>query len=271
MPSTFDRHRRRLAAGVTLLAVGGAAGAGAAVAIDSHGSSPATTAAPTVRVVEASPAASSMDPAQIYKLAAPGVVQITTTTTSQGDFPPFGGDGGQQSQATGSGFVVDKKGDIVTNQHVVSGASSVKVSFDDGSTATGKVVGSDASTDVAVVRVSVDASKLHPLSLGTSRGLAPGSPVVAIGGPFGLPDSITSGIISATGRTIDAPNGAAITGAIQTDAPINHGNSGGPLIDANGRVIGVTSQIDSESGGSDGVGFAVPIDTVRSVAAKLAA
>ncbi len=133
------------------------------------------------------------------------------------------------------------------------------------------LVGADPSSDLAVIAVDVSADRLEPLSLGSSAGLEVGDGVIAIGSPFGLEGTVTTGIVSALGRTIDAPNGYSITGGIQTDAAINPGNSGGPLLDASGNVIGVNVQIASESGGNDGVGFAIPVDTVRQVASQLAA
>ena len=190
------------------------------------------------------------------------MVDITVSETASGGF----GLGQQQSQAEGTGFVYDTKGDIVTAAHVVDGASSIKVHFEDGTTATATLVGKDDSTDTAVIKVNVDSSELHPLSIGSSAAVQPGDEVVAIGSPFGLTETMTAGIVSAIGRTITAPNNFSISGAIQTDAPINHGNSGGPLLNASGQVVGVNVQIDSNSDGSEGVGFATPIDTVKNVA-----
>jgi putative serine protease PepD len=203
---------------------------------------------------------------QLYNATIPGVVDITVSSTSTNDNGFFGPQS-QESQAEGSGFVYDSSGDIVTNAHVVDGASSIKVRFKDGSTAKATLVGKDESTDIAVIKVSVDSSKLHPLSLGTSSSVQPGQTVVAIGSPFGLPGTMTAGIVSAINRTITAPNNYSISGSIQTDAAINHGNSGGPLIDAaSGKVIGVDAQIESNSNDNAGVGFAIPIDAVKQVA-----
>jgi putative serine protease PepD len=196
---------------------------------------------------------------QLYKNVAPGVVDIVVNTSS-------GGFGDQGAQAEGSGFVVDSSGDIVTNQHVVNGAKAITVTFQDGKTAKATVVGTDPSTDVAVIKVNVAASDLHPLTFASSSGVQVGQPVAAIGSPFGLPETLTSGIVSSLNRTISAPNNFSISGAIQTDAPINHGNSGGPLLNSSGQVIGVNAQIESDSGGNDGVGFAIPSDAVKSVA-----
>jgi S1-C subfamily serine protease len=204
---------------------------------------------------------------QIYRLASPGVVEITTTSSASGTSPyPYGGG---TRQAQGSGFVYDSAGHIVTNEHVVAGANSISVRFADGSTYKASLVGSDASTDIAVLKVDAPSSKLHPLALADSNHVQVGDGVVAIGSPFGLENSTTSGIVSAVHRQIVAPNDFTIDDAIQTDAAINHGNSGGPLLDLLGRVIGVTAQIKSDSGGNEGVGFAIPSSTVRSVASKL--
>ncbi len=181
-----------------------------------------------------------------------------------------GGDslGGQQAQ--GSGFVFDEEGHIVTNHHVVSSGGTVNVRFFDGSTRRGNVVGTDRSTDLAVIKVDAPESFLEPLELGDSGDVEVGDSVVAMGSPFGLEGSITSGIVSALHRQMTAPNRFTINDTIQTDAAINHGNSGGPLLDNQGRVIGVNAQIESDSGGSDGVGFAIPSNTVRSVVTQIA-
>jgi putative serine protease PepD len=197
----------------------------------------------------------------IYELARKGVVKITVSTGGS----PLG----SSSQAQGSGFVYDADGHIVTNQHVVDGAQSVSVQFWNGKSYTAHVVGTDASTDLAVLKVDAPASQIFPLTLADSSKVAVGDPVVAIGSPFGLQETVTSGIVSALHRQMTSPNDFAIDDSIQTDAAINHGNSGGPLLNAQGKVIGVTSQIESDSGGSDGVGFAVPSNTIRSIAAQL--
>jgi putative serine protease PepD len=204
----------------------------------------------------------------VYQRTYQGVVDITVTTSGSSlGLGQFGG----SSQAEGSGFLYDKNGDIVTNQHVVSGATAIKVQFWNGQTFVGKVLGSDSSTDLAVVHVKAPSSLIHPLTLGDSSNIQVGDPVIAIGSPFGLPQTVTSGIVSALHRTMDAPNNFTITDSIQTDAPINHGNSGGPLIDASADVIGVNSQIQSENGGSNGVGFAIPSNTVSSVVSQIVA
>jgi putative serine protease PepD len=204
---------------------------------------------------------------QLYKNTVPGVVDITVTQgqSSGNQFSPGGG----SSQAEGSGFVVDGNGDIVTNAHVVQGATSIKVRFENGKTTKATLVGTDESTDIAVIKVSVDASQLHPLTWGNSSGVQVGQDVAAIGSPFGLQGTLTAGVVSALNRTITAPNNYSIAGAIQTDAAINHGNSGGPLLNAAGDVIGVNAQIDSDSGGNDGVGFAISSNAAKTVADTL--
>jgi putative serine protease PepD len=204
---------------------------------------------------------------QIYRKASPGVVDIIVKSTSSGGgFGPFGGGGQQQQQGEGAGVVYDTKGDILTDQHVVSGATSVQVKFQDGRTASATVLGTDPSTDVAAIHVDVPSSELHPIPFADSSAAQVGDPVVAIGSPFSLPETATTGIVSAVGRSIQAPNGYTITSAIQTDAAINPGNSGGPLLDASGRVLGLNDQIQTQSGSSAGVGFAVPSNTAARIA-----
>jgi putative serine protease PepD len=213
---------------------------------------------------------------QIYRLDSPGVVDISVTTDagSQGGVSPFGPSGGN-ARAEGTGFVYDTSGDIVTASHVVDGATAIQVRFKDGSVAKATLVGTDPSSDTAVIKVNVSSSKLKPLGLADSSDVQPGQGAVAIGSPFGYEESITAGIVSAVDRNIEAPNGYSIPNTIQTDAAINHGNSGGPLIDAGGKVIGVNVQIAADdSGGSSqnaGVGFAVPSSTVKRVVEDLVA
>jgi putative serine protease PepD len=203
--------------------------------------------------------------AQVYQRANKGVVEITVTSAGQSD--QFGQS--QSQQALGSGFVLDDSGHVITNEHVVDGAQSISVKMWNGATYKATLVGSDASTDLAVLKLDAPSSVLHPLTLGNSDAVAVGQGVVAIGSPFGLEETVTSGIVSALHRSMQAPNNFTINDSIQTDAAINHGNSGGPLLDLNGHVIGVNSQIESDSGGSDGVGFAIPSNTVRSIANQL--
>jgi putative serine protease PepD len=247
-----------LAAGA--LAVGAGAGVGGYTAFaGDNGQTTSTTAAQTSSPNSEIVATQSLSVGDIYKLAANGVVEITTTSTTS------------QSGAQGSGFVYDTAGDIVTNDHVVTGAGSITVTFSDGSKYKATVVGTDPSTDLAVLKVDAPASKLHPLTLGNSNSVSVGDGVVAIGSPFGLNESVTSGIVSALNRTISSQNSYSISGAIQTDAAINPGNSGGPLLNAGGEVIGINSQIESDSGGNDGVGFAIPSNTISSVVSTLIA
>jgi len=200
----------------------------------------------------------------VYNRAAKGVVEITVSST---DSSPFGGS--QRRQAQGSGFVYDTAGHVVTNDHVVDGAQSISVRFWNGATDKATLVGADPSTDLAVLEVDAPTSVLHPLALGDSGSLQVGQPVVAIGSPFGLENSVTAGIVSALHRETTAPNNFTIADSIQTDAAINHGNSGGPLLDLAGNVVGVTAQIESDSGGNDGVGFAIPSSTIRPIVTQL--
>jgi S1-C subfamily serine protease len=212
---------------------------------------------------------------QIYAQAAPGVVQITSTSEAADNpsLAPFDQQP-QQQQALGSGFVIDKAGHIVTNYHVIEGADQIEVSFSNQDTLRATLVGSDPSTDIAVLRVEASSRGLTPLELGDSGSVRVGDPVVAIGNPFGLARTATAGIVSAVQeRTITAPNGYPIDHVIQTDAPINSGNSGGPLLNAHAQVIGVNSQIAPAAGssGNVGIGFAVPANTVKQVVAQLVA
>jgi putative serine protease PepD len=263
MPSLFKHPRAALAtavAGAALLGAGGAT----AVAVGLGGESNTVVREVTVGSGE-SAASASTTVGSVYKNAAKSVVEITVN--GRADTSPFGGGGTQQAQ--GSGFVYDDQGHIVTNQHVADGAQSVSVTFSNGKSYDATVVGTDSSTDLAVLKVDAPASLLQPLELGNSSDLEVGDGVIAIGSPFGLDQTVTTGIVSALHRQITAPNNFAIDDAIQTDAAINHGNSGGPLLDLTGKVVGVTSQIESESGGNDGIGFAVPSNTVSKIAAAL--
>ena len=214
--------------------------------------SPSSSSSSTPRAAPASVAG-------IYERVSPGVVFIAATSP--------------QGQGSGSGFVVGTDGTIVTNDHVVEGATRVAVRFTEtGDPIEARVIGTDPSTDIAVLDVDEDRVEggVKPLELGDSRDLRPGEPTIAIGSPFGLQGTVTSGIVSALGREIRAPNGFTISGVIQTDAAINPGNSGGPLLDGDGRVIGVNSQIATNGADANsGVGFAVPIDTVEEVVPQL--
>jgi 2-alkenal reductase len=213
-----------------------------------------------VRVIEGIGAKGGFDPGTIYKRLAPGVVTVISDR----------GGGRSGPSGLGSGFVLDGQGYIATNAHVVRGdvpklerAKTVYVKFGDGNLVLAKVVGDDLNADVALLKVNPAGLTLTPLALGASSKLSVGSPVAAIGSPFGESQSLSVGVISATGRDIESLTAFRIGNAIQTDAAINHGNSGGPLIDSRGHVIGINSQIESTGGGGEGVGFAVPSDTVR--------
>jgi putative serine protease PepD len=257
--------------------IGGAiAGGVIALVISSGGSS-----SPSVTTTVVAPRQSSIPTSfsngkglsinQIYRSSSPGVVDILVTSQSQGGGGLFGGGSGQQ-QGEGAGVVYDNKGDILTDEHVVTGATSVKVNFQNGKSYPAKVLGTDPSTDVAAIHVDAPASELHPISFADSSSAQVGDPVVAIGSPFSLPETTTTGIVSQTGRSITAPNNYTIPNAIQTDAAINPGNSGGPLLDANGHVLGLNDQIETNNqtaggqGSSSGVGFAIPSNTVARIA-----
>jgi S1-C subfamily serine protease len=197
----------------------------------------------------------------VYARVSPAVVYITSRIIVRDFFW-----GAQEQQGTGSGFVIDREGHIVTNHHVVEGAEQVVVTLSDETSVDASIVGVDAGNDIAVLKIDVEADKLHPVELGTSADLRVGQRAIAIGNPFGLDRTLTTGVISSLGRPVEGGEGeATIYNAIQTDAAINPGNSGGPLLDSKGRVIGINTAIYSVSGGSVGVGFAVPVDTVKRV------
>ena len=211
---------------------------------------------------------------EIYSRAASGVVQITSTTTATENPTLFPFEQAAPQQALGSGFVIDKAGHVVTNYHVIQGADQIEVSFSNQDRVRATLVGSDPSTDIAVLRVETSSRSLTPVPFGDSDSVRVGDPVVAIGNPFGLARTTTAGIVSAVqDRTITAPNGYPIDHVIQTDAQINSGNSGGPLLNAQAEVIGVNSQIAPAQGssGNVGIGFAVPSNTVKDVVAQLIA
>ncbi len=247
-------------AAASLLGGGVALGGAALVGALEGGTTTVVAEQAPTRAIPAA-GAGALDVNLIYRRSGPGVVQITSRS----------GDGtfGAQ-QALGSGFVIDKDGHIVTNYHVIQGATAVEVRFSNDDTLTATIVGSDPSTDLALLKVSAPPSALTPLVLADSEQVEVGDPVVAIGNPFGLERTVTAGIVSALQRAVTAPNGFQIDHVIQTDAPINSGNSGGPLLDDQGRVIGVNSQIQTGGGsGNVGIGFAVPSNTVKSVVAQL--
>jgi putative serine protease PepD len=263
--------------------IGGAIAGGAiALAVASGGTTTHSVTTTTVVQPSSSPAlptsfsngrAQTIN--QIYRAVGPGVVDITTSST-QNSGGVFGFGQSQKTEGEGAGVVFDKQGDILTDQHVVSGASSITVNFPDGTKAPATLVGSDTGADLAVIRVkNVQASELHPLTIGDSNAVQVGDSVIAIGSPFGLPNTVTAGIVSAVGRTINAPNQFTIPNAIQTDAPINPGNSGGPLLNAAGEVIGLNDQIETNNtngqgeGSSSGVGFATPSSSDARIAREI--
>jgi S1-C subfamily serine protease len=213
-----------------------------------------------------------LTPRDIYKRVGPGVVFIRAQVVEDSQSPfEFGFPQQQRGEATGSGFVVNRDGTIVTNAHVVAGATKVTVQFADKHVVDATILGRDESTDLALLKVHAKSSELTPLTLGSSKNVQVGDPTIAIGNPFGLERTLTTGVVSATRRTIEAPNGFEIDGVIQTDAAINPGNSGGPLLDAAGRVIGINSQIETGGSGTGnvGIGFAIPIDTARRLLPQL--
>jgi S1-C subfamily serine protease len=215
---------------------------------------------------------SGLTPREIYKRTGPGVVFIRAQVVENTQSPfDFGFPQQQRGEATGSGFVVNRDGTIVTNAHVVAGATKVTVQFADKHVVDATILGRDESTDLALLKVDANPKELTPLPLGNSNTVQVGDPTIAIGNPFGLERTLTTGVVSATRREIQAPNGFEIDGVIQTDAAINPGNSGGPLLDATGRVIGINSQIETggTGGGNVGIGFAIPIDTARRLLPEL--
>ena len=257
--------------------VGGLTVAAAALALGAgtHSTSVVVAPAPAGATTPVSSLAAGLTARQIYRRTAPSVVAVQSTLgSSAASYSPFGDGAAHAQTATGSGFVVRAGGLIVTNDHVIDGARSVLVSFganlDQSRPAT--VVATDPAHDLALLKLDTTALKLAPLPLGDSTGVQVGDPTYAIGNPYGLDRTLTTGVISALQRSITAPNGVSIAHVIQTDAALNPGNSGGPLLDGTGRVIGVNSQIASAapaagSGGSAGVGFAVPSNTVKAFVA----
>jgi putative serine protease PepD len=202
----------------------------------------------------------------VYRTAGPGVVHITSTVLSQDFFFRVVPDRG-----TGSGLIVDDRGYILTNNHVVENADSLDVTLADQSKVPAKLVGRDASNDLAVIRINVPREKLTPLRLGDSAQLQVGQMAIAIGNPFGLDRTITRGVVSALGRSLQSDTGRQIRNVIQTDAAINPGNSGGPLLNSRGEVIGINTAIFTPSGGSIGIGFAIPINTAKKLLPQLIA
>lgn len=261
-PPRKGGFRGPLVAGVVAVALAAGAGSGAlTTTLLSHSATAGTPAGTASTPASTTSVAnqSSTSAESIYKSVSPGVVTITTVVT--GRF-------GQTGQGTGSGIVLDSKGNILTNYHVISGAQSVTVTFSDGSTANATVVGTNSNLDLAVIRVSVSASRLHPVTLGNSDSVQIGDTVYAIGAPFGLSGSFTEGVVSNLHQS-GSTTGGNLSNLIQTDAAINPGNSGGPLVNAQGDVIGINASIESPVNGNVGIGFAIPINTVKSVLTAL--
>jgi putative serine protease PepD len=275
-PPRRSPGRRFLAVTLTTAALlGGTAGAGVVALTgerDGDGSATTATAVQSSTSHTTDTSSTSLDASAVYASVLAGVVEIAATGTSSSSAGPMG-QGSSESTATGSGFVVDANGHIITAAHVVDNATSIKVTFADGTTRTATLTGKDDATDVAVLKVDPSGLTLHPLKLGRSASLDVGDAVAAIGSPFGYEESLSTGIVSGLDRTIEAPNGFTVAHAIQTDAALNPGNSGGPIVDSSGRVIGIADQIatNGSSEQSSGVGFAVPIDLIESELADLEA
>ena len=252
------RFRRGLLIALAALAVAGGAGSGAVTAaLIDHGTQPSS--AGTVATTTSTSTSSTSTAATIYKQDSPSVVTITDIVSSaQGT-----------GQATGSGIVLDTNGDILTNAHVIAGGRQIQVTFSDGRTVNATVVGSNSSADLAVIRVSVAASTLQPVTLGNSDSVQVGDTVYAIGSPFGLSGTLTEGIVSNLNQSGAGLGGSNLNGLIQTDAAINPGNSGGALVNAQGQVIGINNSIISPVDGNVGVGFAIPINQVKSLLSSL--
>jgi putative serine protease PepD len=262
------RTPRRRASLAMLLATsalfGSATTAGVLVATDAFDANGTST---TTVVQRSTSGSGALDAGGLYDSASPGVVDITVRGGSaEPAVSPFGGGAQPQATASGTGFVIDQEGHIVTASHVVADASTITVKLQDGTTREAELLGQDDATDVAVLKIDPAGLTLHPLGLGSSASLGVGDEIAAIGDPFGYERSISTGIVSGIDRTIEAPNGFTVAHAIQTDAAMNPGNSGGPVLDANGDVVGIADQIATGSGAqqSSGVGFAVPIDLVKS-------
>jgi S1-C subfamily serine protease len=261
-----------LLGGVVVAAFGWVAIAAGWIHADNGGST-VTVAEPLSAPVDAKEEGDGNLVNQIYRRDGQGVAFISSQLKPKesSELSPFGeAEGG--GVATGSGILIDTEGHIVTNNHVVEGADKVEVKLGSSDkTYTAEVVGTDPATDVALLKVEAPAESLHPLALGDSSSVAVGEPVVAIGNPFGLDRTVTAGIVSAIQRQIQAPNGFSISHVIQTDAAINPGNSGGPLIESEGKVIGINSQIQTGGSGDGnvGIGFAVPINTAREVVQQI--
>ncbi len=262
--------KRAIAPAAALLAagvVGGLASVAAWEAIDTD-PAPAPAAAAPAEPVSSSQTQSSI--ASIVERTLPSVVEVKVESSAESNPSPFSPGPTPEVQGLGSGWVYDDQGHVVTNQHVVDGADKVTVVFQDGTEVPARVVGTDASTDVAVLELE-ETHDASPLTIGSTSSLELGDTVVAIGSPLGLQGTVTAGVVSGLGRDIQAPDGFTIDGAVQTDAALNHGNSGGPLLDGSGRVVGMNAQIASDNGANSGIGYAIPVETVKRIADQLIA
>src|SRR4051794_22972721 len=260
--------------GLACAAIGGAGGAALVAGLGDGGKT--TTVVQQAPLVGApasdnNKATGGLTPREIYKRDAPGVAFVRSEIVQRSQSPFDLGPTEQRGEASGSGFVIDKSGDILTNAHVIDGAVKVTVQFSDQKIVPARIIGRDTSSDLALLKVDPDGVDLEPLALGSAKDVQVGDPTIAIGNPFGLDRTLTTGVVSALQRRIQAPNGFTIRNVIQTDAAINPGNSGGPLLDAAGRVIGINSQIETGGNGSGnvGIGFAVPIDTAKKALPQL--
>jgi S1-C subfamily serine protease len=264
------RRATILSCALAALVVAGCGGGGGGGGNSSGDAGTVTVQNTKVQVVGGGAGTPGFNPEAIYRQYSPGVVTVISVLPGGGGGGLFGGGSGGE-EALGSGFVLDAAGDVATNAHVVTNgsgtniqkASQVYVEFPDHNRVPAKIVGDDPNSDVALLKVPTSGLKLTPLQLGSSADLIVGAPVAAIGSPFGEQQSLSVGVISGVNRSITSLTSFDINNAIQTDAAINHGNSGGPLLNAKGQVIGINSQIKSTGGGGEGVGFAVPVDTVR--------
>jgi putative serine protease PepD len=260
-PPPKKRFRGRLVAGVVALALVGGAGSGALTTkLLSHNTATPSASTTSTGSTTSTSSQTATSAEAVYKQVSPGVVTITTVVGGR-----FGGSG----QGTGSGIVLDAKGNILTNYHVVAGAQQITVKLSDGKTYNATVVGTNAANDLAVIRISAPSSELHPVTLGNSDSVQIGDSVYAIGSPFGLSGSLTEGIVSNLHQSGSASGGSSLSNLIQTDAAINPGNSGGPLVNAQGEVIGINTSIESPVDGNVGVGFAIPINQVKQLLSSL--
>jgi putative serine protease PepD len=253
-PPKPNRFRRGLLVAVAALTVASGAGSGAvAAALVAHAAPSAAATAATTTPVQGTSSTTTAE--SVYAQVSPGVVTIAVNVG--------------RGQAIGSGIVLDTKGDILTNTHVIAGAQQMQVTLSSGQTVAATLVGSNTAADLAVIRINVPVSSLHPVTLGDSTAVQVGDSVYAIGSPFGLAGTLTEGIVSNLNQSGSASNGANLAGLIQTDAAINPGNSGGPLVNSAGQVIGINNSIESPVNGNVGVGFAIPINQVKQLLPSL--